>query len=112
MTAAITVAASSSFVFSQPMSGVPVQATEIAFQAVHAASSPKGTSAGERTKAPGGRAIAIVAHGGTNRALICRALGLSAARLLAIGQDYGALTVLERTDGAWRLRHLNERPAL
>ena len=59
-----------------------------------------------------GQAIAIVAHGGTNRALICRALGLSAARLLAVGQDYGALTVLERTDGAWRLLHLNERPVL
>lgn len=59
-----------------------------------------------------GRAIAIVAHGGTNRALICRALGLSVGRILAVGQDYGALTVLERTDAhAWRLRHLNERPA-
>lgn len=62
--------------------------------------------------AHGGQAIAIVAHGGTNRALICRALGLSAARLLAVGQDYGALTVLERTEGRWRLLHLNERPAV
>jgi broad specificity phosphatase PhoE len=59
-----------------------------------------------------GQAIAIVAHGGTNRALICRALGLSAARLLAVGQDYGALTVLERTGGTWRLLHLNERPVV
>jgi broad specificity phosphatase PhoE len=59
-----------------------------------------------------GQAIAIVAHGGTNRALICRALGLSSARLLAFGQDYGALTVLERTEQAWRLLHLNERPVL
>jgi broad specificity phosphatase PhoE len=59
-----------------------------------------------------GQAIAIVAHGGTNRALICRALGLSAARLLAVGQDYGALTVLERTGSTWRLLHLNERPAV
>ena len=59
-----------------------------------------------------GKAIAIVAHGGTNRALICRALGLSAARLLAVGQDYGALTVLERTGSTWRLLHLNERPVV
>jgi broad specificity phosphatase PhoE len=59
-----------------------------------------------------GQAIAIVAHGGTNRALICRALGLSAARLLAVGQDYGALTVLERTGSTWRLLHLNERPVV
>lgn len=61
-------------------------------------------------RAHAGRAIAIVAHGGTNRALICRALGLSAGRLLAVGQDYGALTVLERGAATWRLLHLNERP--
>jgi broad specificity phosphatase PhoE len=59
-----------------------------------------------------GRAIAIVAHGGTNRALLCRALGLPHGRLLSMGQDYGALTVLERTATAWRLVRLNERPVL
>jgi alpha-ribazole phosphatase len=59
-----------------------------------------------------GSAIAIVAHGGTNRALLCRALGLPLARLLALGQDYGALTVLERRREAWALRRLNERPML
>jgi alpha-ribazole phosphatase len=59
-----------------------------------------------------GRAIAIVAHGGTNRALICRALGLPLERILALGQDYGALTVLERIDTTWHLRRLNERPVL
>jgi len=58
------------------------------------------------------RAIAIVAHGGTNRALICRALGVPLGRILALGQDYGALTVLERIDASWRLRRLNERPVL
>ncbi len=56
------------------------------------------------------QSIAIVAHGGTNRAILCRALGLPLGRLLAFGQDYGALTVLERNGGAWRLRVLNERP--
>jgi alpha-ribazole phosphatase len=59
-----------------------------------------------------GNTIAIVAHGGTNRALLCRALGLPFGRLLALGQDYGALSVLEQHDGAWRLRRLNERPML
>ena len=59
-----------------------------------------------------GEAIAIVAHGGTNRALLCKALGLPPGHLLSMGQDYGALTVLERLDTAWRLRHLNERPVL
>ena len=63
------------------------------------------------TKAAGS-AIAIVAHGGTNRALLCRALGLPLARLLALGQDYGALSVLERQRDGWALRRLNERPML
>jgi broad specificity phosphatase PhoE len=54
--------------------------------------------------------VAIVAHGGTNRALLCRALGLPLGRLLAFGQDYGALSVLEATSGGWVLRRLNERP--
>jgi alpha-ribazole phosphatase len=55
-------------------------------------------------------AVAIVAHGGTNRALLCRALGLPLVRLLAFGQDYGALSVLQRTSGGWVLRRLNELP--
>lgn len=58
----------------------------------------------------GDRTIAIVAHGGTNRALLCRALGLPLSRLLTLGQDYGALTVLERAADGWVLRRLNERP--
>jgi broad specificity phosphatase PhoE len=59
-----------------------------------------------------GRPIAIVAHGGTNRALLCRALGLPADRLPVLGQDYGALTVLEARAGGCVLRRLNERPVL
>ena len=59
-----------------------------------------------------GASIAIVAHGGTNRALLCRALGLPLGRLLAFGQDYGALSVLERAGEGWALRRLNERPVL
>jgi alpha-ribazole phosphatase len=59
-----------------------------------------------------GRAIAIVAHGGPNRALLCRALGLPLARLLALGQDYGGLTVLEGGADGWALRRLNETAML
>jgi alpha-ribazole phosphatase len=59
-----------------------------------------------------GRAVAVVAHGGTNRALLCRMLGVPLDRLLAFGQDYGALTVVERRPGGrWRLLRLNEPPA-
>lgn len=59
-----------------------------------------------------GQTVAVVAHGGTNRALLCRVFGLPLARLLAFGQDYGALTVLERGDTRWRLARLNEPPML
>jgi alpha-ribazole phosphatase/probable phosphoglycerate mutase len=59
-----------------------------------------------------GRAVAIVAHGGTNRALLCHVFGLPLGRLLAFGQDYGALTVLEAGAQGWALRRLNERPML
>jgi alpha-ribazole phosphatase len=59
-----------------------------------------------------GGTVAIVAHGGPNRALLCRALGLPLGRLLAFGQDYGALTVLESRAGGWALRRLNESPML
>lgn len=57
-----------------------------------------------------GCSLAIVAHGGTNRALLCRLLGMPLDRILALGQDYGALNVLEWEDGRWRLQRLNERP--
>ena len=59
-----------------------------------------------------GQAIAVVAHGGTNRAILCEALGMPLARLLGFGQDYAALNVLERDDRGWRLVRLNERPML
>ncbi len=59
-----------------------------------------------------GQAIAVVAHGGTNRALLCRALGLPLDRLLAFGQDYAALSVLQHSAAGWRLARLNERPML
>ena len=63
-------------------------------------------------EAHAGEAIAIVAHGGPNRALLCRALGLPPSRLLALGQDYGALSVLEGGAGGWALRRLNETAML
>jgi len=53
-------------------------------------------------------AIAVVAHGGSNRAILCRALGMPLARILALGQDYAAVSVLERHGQGWRLDALNE----
>lgn len=57
-----------------------------------------------------GRAIAIIAHGGSLRAILCRALGLGPGRLLALGQDYAALSVLEASRDGWTLRLLNQSP--
>jgi broad specificity phosphatase PhoE len=54
-----------------------------------------------------GGTVAVVAHGGSNRAILCHALGLGPERLLTLGQDYAALSVLERADGRWALRRLN-----
>jgi broad specificity phosphatase PhoE len=59
-----------------------------------------------------GHAVCIVAHGGPNRALLCRALGVPLGRLLAFGQDYGALSVLEGGSEGWALRQLNESAVL
>jgi alpha-ribazole phosphatase len=59
-----------------------------------------------------GQTVAVVAHAGPNRAILCRALGLPLTRLIAFGQDYAALTLLERAAGRWRLLRLNERPPL
>ena len=57
-----------------------------------------------------GASIAVVAHGGTNRAILCRALGLPFDRLLSLGQAYGALSVLEHAAGRWSVSRLNEEP--
>ena len=59
-----------------------------------------------------GRAVAVVAHGGTNRMILCRALGLCPDRLLALGQDYAGLSILEGGDRGWTLRLLNQCEAV
>jgi broad specificity phosphatase PhoE len=51
--------------------------------------------------------VAVVAHGGPNRAVLCRALGIDVARILSLGQDYGSISVLARAGGGWRLTVLN-----
>ena len=62
------------------------------------------------TAAHDGAAFAVVAHGGTNRAILCRALGLPLDRILALGQGYAALTVLVRAGDRWAVSRLNEEP--
>lgn len=59
-----------------------------------------------------GCSVLVVAHGGPNRILLCRALGVSLERILSLGQDYAALSVIERHQAGWTLRLLNHREPL
>jgi alpha-ribazole phosphatase len=63
-------------------------------------------------KAHPGEHVAVVAHGGTNRVLLCRALGLPLERFLGFGQDYAALSILEWSDSHWTLHLLNDTELL
>lgn len=55
-----------------------------------------------------GSRVVIVGHGGTNRVILCRVLGLSLDRLLTFEQDYAALSILEWHDGRAVLHLLNQ----
>jgi alpha-ribazole phosphatase len=56
-----------------------------------------------------GERVLVVAHGGPNRIVLCRALGLPLDRILMLGQDYAGLSVLEAGGPSWVLRLLNHR---
>ena len=59
-----------------------------------------------------GGTVLVVAHGGPNRIVLCQALGMPLERILSLGQDYAALSVIERNREGWRLRLLNHREPL
>lgn len=42
-----------------------------------------------------GDAIALVAHGGVNRAILCHAMGLELTHVFRIEQDYGATNIID-----------------
>jgi broad specificity phosphatase PhoE len=42
-----------------------------------------------------GEPLAIVAHGGVNRVLLCRILGMPLENLFRLGQDYGCVNVVQ-----------------
>jgi len=55
-----------------------------------------------------GRRILILAHGGVNRVILCRALGLTMRRVFGIEQDYACVNRLDcRTDGRWQVGLMN-----
>jgi len=45
--------------------------------------------------AHGGKAVALVAHGGVNRVVLAGALGLDLERFYSIQQDYGCLNIID-----------------
>ncbi len=54
-----------------------------------------------------GRDLAIVAHGGVNRVILCNALGLGLDRMYNIHQDYGCLNVIDYFQDTTLIRLIN-----
>ncbi len=51
--------------------------------------------------------IAIVAHGGVNRVILCRALGLDLSRMFSIHQAYGCVNIIDYFSDATLVRLVN-----
>jgi probable phosphoglycerate mutase len=57
------------------------------------------------------RAMAIVAHGGTNRAILCRALGVGVEAFASLEQDAGCLNIIDvDSDSSFLVRLVNYTP--
>ena len=54
--------------------------------------------------------LLIVAHAGVNRLILCGILGIPAANLHSMGQDYGCVNVIEYSGARARLQLLNYTP--
>ncbi len=53
--------------------------------------------------------IAVVAHGGTNRVIICQLLGIPLENILMIGQDFAAMNLIEFYNGYPVAKSINFR---
>lgn len=57
--------------------------------------------------------VLVIGHGGVNRLLIAKAIGLPMQNIFNLGQDYGCINILERyDDGNMSLIALNLPPTL
>lgn len=56
-----------------------------------------------------GETIAVVAHGGVNRAILCRFMGVPLENIFRIEQDHGAVSVIEFHGGYPVVKLLNYR---
>ena len=54
-----------------------------------------------------GHRIAVVAHGGVNRIILCSLLHIPLEHLFRIAQDYAALNILQYRDGMPVVRAVN-----
>ncbi len=54
-----------------------------------------------------GKDIVIVAHGGVNRVILCKALGLHLVHLFNIHQDYGCLNIIDYFSDSVLVRLIN-----
>ncbi len=54
--------------------------------------------------------VAIVAHAGVNRVLLCRILGMPLCHLFRLEQDYGCVNILRRDQTGFRVALVNFRP--
>jgi alpha-ribazole phosphatase len=50
--------------------------------------------------------VLIVGHSGINRVILCHLLGIPLANLFRLGQDYGALSIIDNEKGHLRLKGL------
>ncbi len=57
-----------------------------------------------------GQEIAVVAHGGINRLILCEAMGLDLKHLLRIEQGFGCLNIIDYYDGTSVVKLLNKCP--
>lgn len=54
----------------------------------------------------------VVGHAGVNRVILCHLLGMPLQHLFGLGQACGALNILLRRPGGWRLEALNLTPEM
>ena len=55
--------------------------------------------------------LAVVAHGGVNRVLLCRILGVPLENLFRMDQDYACINILNADAGGWRIAAMNRDTA-
>ena len=84
--------------------------TQVAFpggESFTAMSARVGAAIDELLTSHAGETVAIVSHGGVNRAVLARALELEPRRIFRLAQDYGCLNVIDYVDDEPLVRLMN-----